>query len=215
MRNVHRQERLAVALAAVAGFVDVVGYLTLHRLFVAHMTGNTSKLGVALGHGDLGRALPLAVAPILFAAGVAAGTVLVDARRSAAAVVAQAALVAAFMSYGSTVAHDGTAPSRTAAFYVLEAFATLALGLQTAALTEIGGATVRTSYISGVLTNLAQGLVRRDRDKPLALFAALIAAYLAGAAGGSWTLRELALWCLALPLVVLLAVAYEMRERVR
>jgi uncharacterized membrane protein YoaK (UPF0700 family) len=195
-----RKTRLAVSLAAVAGFLDVVGYLTLRHLFTAHMTGNTSKLGVALGHGDLAKAAPLALAPFLFAAGIAAGTVLADVGAQWAALALQSLLVAAFMSsYGS------------APFYGLEAMATVALGLQTAALTSVGGETVRTSYISGVLTNLTQTLVRRATRRrarrDAALLATLLVAYLAGATLGSYALARIAIWCLSIPLAALLAAA--------
>jgi uncharacterized membrane protein YoaK (UPF0700 family) len=212
-RNTARQERVALLLAGTAGFVDVVGYLTLHHLFTAHMTGNTSKLGVALGRGHLGAALPLAVVPFLFAGGIAAGTLLVDGGRRWAALGLQAILIAIYMGYGSTIVHGGTARDRTlTGFYVLAALATVALGLQTAALTEIRGVTVRTSYISGVLTNLAQGGARRfsgrERDRqPLALLLSLCLAYLVGATAGSYTLDEFALWCLAIPLAAVLATA--------
>lgn len=203
-------EELALALAGVAGFVDVVGYLTLHHLFSAHMTGNTSKLGVALGHGSLHAAAPMAVALVLFAAGIAVGTVLVDTGRPAAALALQAVLIAAFMA----VVGGGSHP-----YYLLEACSTAALGLQTAALTHVGGATIRTSYVSGVLTNLMQGLVRRLRGEraghPLALLAGILAAYLVGATAGSLTLRDLRIWCLAIPLGVLLAAAGRLRVRSR
>jgi uncharacterized membrane protein YoaK (UPF0700 family) len=199
-------EQLALALAAVAGFVDVVGYLTLNHLFSAHMTGNTSKLGVALGHGSLGDALPMALALVLFAVGIAVGTVLVDARRPAAALTLQAVLIAAFMAIVGSGRHP---------YYVLEACSTAALGLQTAALTHIGGTTIRTSYVSGVLTNLTQGLVRRARgeraDRPLGLLAAILFAYGAGATAGSLTLHDLRIWCLAIPIGILLAVTASMR----
>jgi uncharacterized membrane protein YoaK (UPF0700 family) len=210
--NVLAEKSAAVALACVAGFLDVVGYLTLAHLFTAHMTGNTSKLGAALGHGDLGAALPLALAPPLFAAGVAAGTVLVDTRRAKSPLLLEAALVTAFMTVGGLAGRDGDTVSSPYPYYVLEACATLALGLQTAALTDVGGTTIRTSYVSGVLTNLTQGAVRRlrgrDDRKPLALLATILFLYLAGATAGALSLRTLSFWCLAFPLAALLAVAW-------
>jgi uncharacterized membrane protein YoaK (UPF0700 family) len=204
---------LALALAGVAGYVDAVGYLTLHHLFTAHMTGNASKLGVALAHGRLADALPLALAPVFFVAGIAAGTVLVDLRSHRLLFAVQAALVAAYMGYGGTVVHGRTGPTEThVAFYVLAALATVALGLQTAALTEASGATVRTTYVSGMLTRLAMTGTRRllGREAPgdrLRLLAGIWAAYVACATGGAYGLRELSVWCLAVPVAALLVLA--------
>jgi uncharacterized membrane protein YoaK (UPF0700 family) len=216
-RNVLREKQSAVALACVAGFLDVVGYLTLAHLFTAHMTGNTSKLGVALGHDKLGAALPLALALPLFAAGVAAGTLLVDARRPSTPLLVEAALVAAFMVVGGAAGGHGTTVDSPYPFYVLETCATLALGLQTAALTDVEGTTIRTSYVSGVLTNLTQSAVRRlrrgDERKPLALLTTILIAYLVGATVAAASLRAVSFWCLALPLALLVAVAAARRRQ--
>ncbi|HET8527807.1 MAG TPA: YoaK family protein [Gaiellaceae bacterium] len=204
---------IALLLAAVAGFVDAVGYLTLHHLFTAHMTGNASKLGVALAHGRLGDALPLVLAPVFFVCGIAGGTLLVDRRARRRLFAVQAALIAAYMAYGSTVVHGETGPGHArVGFYVLAALATVALGLQTAALTEIGGTTVRTTYVSGTLTNLTMTAVRRlsGRDtKPhrLRLLFGVWLAYVVFATAGAFTLRELSVWCLAFPTAALLALA--------
>jgi uncharacterized membrane protein YoaK (UPF0700 family) len=198
-------------LAGVAGFVDVVGYLTLHHLFTAHMTGNASKLGVALGHGNLPSALPLAVVPVLFVAGAALGTLILDRGSRRVALLVQAALVAAFMGYAGHAVRHGTVPGHgIGGFYVLATLATVALGLQAAALTGIGGVTVRTTYVSGQLTRLAQESVRRlggggDRDVRLGLIAGIWLCYVAGATLGSFGLDELSTWALAIPVTALLA----------
>src|SRR5581483_8908976 len=63
----------AVALAGVAGFVDAAGFLTLGGVFTAHMSGNSARLGVRLGQGDLSAALPMLAAIALFVVGVAGG----------------------------------------------------------------------------------------------------------------------------------------------
>lgn len=215
-RNVPIEKQAAVALACVAGFLDVVGYLTLAHLFTAHMTGNTSKLGVALGHGKFDAALPLAIALPLFATGVAAGTLLVDARRASTPLLVEAALVAAFMAIGGAAGRHGDSVSSPYPFYVLETCATLALGLQTSALTDIGGTTIRTSYVTGVLTNLTQGAVRRLRGggdrKPLALLGTILVAYLVGATAAAFLLGRLSFWCLSFPLGALLVAAWVRRR---
>src|SRR5262249_41703245 len=45
---------VAIALTWIAGFVDIVGYIVLYRVFVANMTGNTIALGRGLAEGDWG-----------------------------------------------------------------------------------------------------------------------------------------------------------------
>jgi uncharacterized membrane protein YoaK (UPF0700 family) len=202
------RETTAVALAASAGFVDAVGYLTLHHLFTAHMTGNASKLGIAIADGRLGAVLALAAAPLLFVAGVAAGAFLVDLGRTPLVFALQALLVAFFMGYGADVVHHGTvADHSVTGFYPLAAAATIGLGLQTAGLTEVDGETTRTTYLSGMLTRLGQGLVRRNAVRRLALLAALWIAYVGGAALGAYGLGAAGVWCLSAPLVILSSVA--------
>src|SRR6266545_4772058 len=76
---------VAFPLAVVAGYVDAVGFLTLAGLFVAHMSGNTVRLGVFVGDGDWSLAAQRLVPIIVFTLGVAGGIALVEAlrRRSA------------------------------------------------------------------------------------------------------------------------------------
>lgn len=228
--------RLALMLAAVAGFVDAVGYVVLRRLFVAHMSGNTAKRGVALGHGDLGAAVPLAVAPGLFVAGVAVGSVVCElaARRSARspaalALLLQAALLAGFMAYGVRVVHHhAVADHSLGGFYALAALAILAMGVQAATITQVSGRAVRTTYVSGVLTALAQESVnaatreprgrsflrdeiglgsRADSRGRALLLLSLWFVYLGGAVGGAFAEHRGSLWTLAFPLAALLVAA--------
>jgi uncharacterized membrane protein YoaK (UPF0700 family) len=212
VRNATWKAGLALLLAGVAGFADAVGYLTLHQIFTAHMTGNTTKLGIALGDGSISAAYPLAAAVLGFVAGVGAGTLIVDGGRRRAALLAEAALIAAFMVYGATVLHHGHAPDHAAGFYVLLSLLTMGLGIQSATLTRVGGATVRTSYISGVLTNLGQAGARRLRGRPsgqeqTGLLLLLCLCYLAAATAGAFGLSHLGIWCLAAPAGVLLVAA--------
>jgi uncharacterized membrane protein YoaK (UPF0700 family) len=161
-----REVRLAVTLAAVAGFVDAACYLTLHQLFVAHVTGDTNLLGQRLGRGDLVGAVPLAVTIVCFAVSIAVATACVEVatRRGvhsplAGALVAEALLLALVMAYGERLVRHGTIPGRTAGgYYVLLCCAVSALGIQTAAFVKCGGRTIRTTYLSGMSTRLGQEL---------------------------------------------------------
>ena len=70
---------MAAMLAALAGMVDVVGYLHLKGLFVSFMSGNSTQLGAALGQGDLATGADIAELVGLFVLGAAAGQMLADA----------------------------------------------------------------------------------------------------------------------------------------
>jgi uncharacterized membrane protein YoaK (UPF0700 family) len=67
---------LAGLLAALAGMVDVIGYLHLNGLFVSYMSGNSTQLAAALGQGNLAAAGTIAKLVTLFVLGAAAGQVL-------------------------------------------------------------------------------------------------------------------------------------------
>ena len=232
---------VAPALAGVAGFVDAVGFITLRGLFVAHMSGNSVKFGVSAGRGNLSAAAPAGVAVVLFVAGVALGTVAAElaARRRiravAAAVLAiQTALIATFMIYGRTVVvgHQVSGPSLSG-FYVLSALGVLSMGIQTAALRQLGGRTISTTYVTGVLTSLTQeatnylfwlrdrgvrderhsflsrvlGLGSRDDSRArFALLGGVFLAYVAGGVAGSFSDARIELWSLLVPIAILVAV---------
>jgi uncharacterized membrane protein YoaK (UPF0700 family) len=243
-----RNVLVAPVLAGVAGFVDAVGFITLRGLFVAHMSGNSVKFGVALGRGALSAAAPAGIAVLLFVAGVALGTIAAElaarrGQRSAAAVVLaiQTALIAAFMAYGSTLLHGRRVPGHSlGGFYVLAAIAVASMGMQTSALRQLGGRSISTTYVTGVLTSLTQEatnyafwlhdgghrdarrsfLVRvlelgsRDESRRrMLLLGAVWTAYAAGAVLGSYLDGRIALWALLAPLGVLVLVV--VRDLVR
>ena len=223
---------LAVLLAWVAGIVDAVGYLTLFRLFTAHMSGNSVEMGLRLGQGDWAEALRRAVPIPLFVLGVALGAALSEAaarrgmRSTFALVLAlEAALLLTFMLYGSGSLRGGAFPSTTDwTYYLPVALLVLAMGLQTATLQRVGGRTVRTTYVTGMLTNLALASVtylfwRYDRKRGqvgaddkgaslqrVALLGAIWCAYALGAILGGYAELHWALRSLLFPLCALAAV---------
>ena len=67
---------MAFPLAWTAGYVDAVGFLTLAGLFVAHMSGNTVRLGVFVGGGDWSLAAQRFVPIVAFILGVVGGIAL-------------------------------------------------------------------------------------------------------------------------------------------
>ena len=231
---------IAPTLAGVAGFVDAVGFITLRGLFVAHMSGNSVKFGVHAGQGDLAAAAPAGIAVLLFVGGVALGTVAAElaARRriravAASVLVIQTALIAAFMLYGRTVSGSEIADHSLSGFYVLASLGVLSMGMQTAALRQLGGRTLSTTYVTGVLTSLTQEATnfcfwlrdgaRRDEEHSflsrtlklgsreesrarVALLGAVFLLYAGGGLLGSFSDGRIRLWSLLVPIAVLLMV---------
>jgi uncharacterized membrane protein YoaK (UPF0700 family) len=52
MLDTSRNISLACALSALAGYVDAIGFLHLGGLFVAFMSGNSTRMGVSLAEGS-------------------------------------------------------------------------------------------------------------------------------------------------------------------
>ena len=67
---------IAVCLAALAGFVDALAFTSLGGFFASFMSGNSTRLGVALGTGDAGVALTAGALVMSFIAGVILSSVI-------------------------------------------------------------------------------------------------------------------------------------------
>jgi uncharacterized membrane protein YoaK (UPF0700 family) len=209
--------RVAVALAAIGGFVDAVGFLTLFGLFTAHLSGNTARLGIDLGQDELSAALTYAVPIVGFFGAVLAGGLFCsvgDARRwntLRSLLAIETALLASFMVVGTAVRDHGDLTPRSGAYYLLAVVAVTAMGLQTASLRQVAGVPVHTTFITGMVVSFAEevaGALRHedaDASRRARIHGVLIGTYLAGAVSGSALFGEWRVWALAVPVVVLAA----------
>lgn len=144
--------RHAVALCAVAGYVDAFGYFDLAaRVFAANMTGNTVFLGTGLATGlaagDWDRAATNAAAIGVFFAGAVAASLL---RRASGR-----SYLCLLLAAGLLV------PVRLAPLTVKEQLFLLALamGAQGASIRKFGAARLQTVVVTGTLLRLADGIV--------------------------------------------------------
>jgi uncharacterized membrane protein YoaK (UPF0700 family) len=216
--------RLAVVLAAIGGWVDAVGFLTLFGLFTAHLSGNTARLGVALGRGEARTALTYAVPIVVFFGGAVLGVAFMSVRRAqgrgamAPLLAVEAALLATFMIVGTILRDAVDLTPRSAAYYGLAVLAVAAMGLQTATLRYAAGVPVHTTFITGMVTHFAEAIVsvvRRDQREasPRArVYGSLVGAYLVGAVSGSAFESTWALWALALPVAALVVLTATVRR---
>jgi uncharacterized membrane protein YoaK (UPF0700 family) len=178
---------LILLLAFTGGWVDAVSYLVLVRIFVAHMSGNSIGMTVALGLGDWPEAFRRGFPIPLFVLG------------------------------GSRLLENGVIDLEPRwRFYLLVALPALAMGLQNATLHRAGGQTIRTTYISGVLNSFSEDLVKYlfGEVRSTGMIVLLLCVWLCYVAGGViaiLTERQLQLGCLVVPIgCVLLVMAYDL-----
>jgi uncharacterized membrane protein YoaK (UPF0700 family) len=219
--RVREKAWVALTLALVGGFVDAVGYITLLGVFIAHMSGNSAAMGAHFGQGKAMAGLARAAPIPLFVTGVAGGAVLIEvlARRgvrSTAAVVLglEALLLLAVLVVGdAALVHGQVAAQKGWTFYGLIVLAATAMGLQTSALRRLAGQTVRTTFVTGMLTHLGEEAAKfaLPSSRPsasasrLRLLALVWICYAAGAVFGGWAHGQWSVNALVVPLAILVA----------
>jgi len=202
LRSDARLLNLAIALSALAGFVDSLGFLSAGGFFVSFMSGNSTRLAVGISEGST-----VALTAIGLIAGFVAGVVLgglvghhARHRRRPAVL----ALVAALLLLAAILA-PFSLPLALLAMV-------MAMGAENPALADNGEVKVGLTYMTGALVRLGQGLVNRltGRDAShwrvdLGLWCGLMAGAIAGAAAYAWIALS-ALW-IAAALALILSLA--------
>lgn len=189
--------RLACTLAATAGALNTAAFEVV-GFFSANMTGNVSLLSDQLAKANAGPALFFLSVVLLFIAGSACSTLIINAgqRRNIRTIYAAVILIegAALMILGG-VERAFTAHSPGVMLIMSLSFL---MGLQNAVVTRISNARVRTTHISGTATDIGIELamlfeVLRRKASPketplyfsrLRLHALTLLSFLAGGVAG-------------------------------
>jgi len=158
-----QQARLAITLAWVAGYTNTIGILACGHV-ISHVSGTTSDAArwVVAGRWDVGAFLAFLLATFLVGAMLSGVTTELARRRGWESVYVipmalEAALLAAF-AIGIEL-RATTEVSTGGPLYVLAGLASAAMGLQNATITRISGGVVRTTHVTGVLTDLGLEIV--------------------------------------------------------
>jgi uncharacterized membrane protein YoaK (UPF0700 family) len=151
LRSDSRLLGLAMALSALAGFVDALGFLSASGFFVSFMSGNSTRLAVGLSEGGTA-ALSAAGLILGFVGGVVLGAIAGKRagrhRRSVVlALVTSLLLLAAIVAPLSIIAALG--------------LMVLAMGAENAALADNGEVKIGLTYMTGALVRLGQSLANR------------------------------------------------------
>lgn len=149
----HRYERpliaIAVALAALAGFVDAIAFSAL-GFFASFMSGNSTRMGVALSAGEGGNAATAGALLLSFLAGVIASSIVARAF-AARRKVAVLTLVTTLLLLAALLA--AWVPVQVALLLVAAA-----MGAENGVFARDGEVTIGVTYMSGALVKLGQKL---------------------------------------------------------
>jgi uncharacterized membrane protein YoaK (UPF0700 family) len=196
MNSIDRSRRhLAIGAAALAGYVDAVGFLSANGYFVSFMSGNTTRLGVDLVTAPQTAAIP-ALLILGFVLGVIGGA-LVAAKAGTQRKFAVLALVAAMLTGGALATWSSMTIAALACLV-------MAMGVLNNTFQKDGEVSVGLTYMTGALVRFGQGLAARMLGKAtngwegwLLLWIGLTLGALGGAYG-QLVWPTLALWLAAL-----------------
>ena len=146
---------LAAYLACVGGFVNAVGLLLIGSP-TSHVTGNVARFAADFARGDLRAGLSATLMVASFFVGATAAAMLTEAsvfRRTpfayGAALGCEAALLGAFGIVANAAMSAHPRVQDAAALFLC-----VAMGMQNSLVTRISGAVVRTTHLTGVITDL-------------------------------------------------------------
>lgn len=202
MNSIDRsRRRLAVAAAALAGYVDATGFLSANSYFVSFMSGNTTRLGV-----DLVANPHTAVVPALLILGFVVGVfggALLAAKAGQQRKFAVLSLVAALLA-GAAMAGRGAELELAMALLVL------AMGALNNTFQRDGEVSVGLTYMTGALVRFAQGLAAKVLGNGGAGWESWLMLWLGlalGAVAGAFALLTWPAYALWLPAVWALVLA--------
>ena len=223
-------------LAFVAGAINAGGFLAVNR-YTSHMTGMVSSIADDLVLGSIGLALAGLVSLAAFLCGAITTTLLISwARRQelrskyALALLLEAVLLLVFGLVGANLKSFATLLVPTAVLLLC-----FIMGLQNAIVTKISNAVIRTTHMTGVITDLGIELgrliywnhsraandiqiVRANTDK-LVIHASLLGLFFSGGIAGALAFKAMG-FSATLPIALVLvamalpAVLLDLRSRI-
>jgi uncharacterized membrane protein YoaK (UPF0700 family) len=218
-RNPRTNLILAAYLAATAGFVNSGGYVMIGS-FTSHVTGSVGRFANDLANGHIGASVSALSLVLAFFGGAVAGSFVLESHRFriplryCIVLAIEAALLFSFVFIAGL--------SRTTHPRLLDAQASLlcaAMGMQNGLVTRLSGAVVRTTHLTGVVTDLAAETVRWYRwyhwrfiqgprpsqpprhppDGHIALLLTIATHFVVGAAAGAVLTARASRWAMCLP----------------
>lgn len=143
------RRKLAIALSGLAGFVDAVGFLSANGYFVSFMSGNSTRLGVALGTSAKAALIPASlIASFLCGVTLGALVALKAGERRKPVILAMVSALLLIGAMARLLNHEA----------VMLAALVLAMGVINNTFQRGGEVTVGLTYMTGALVRLGQSL---------------------------------------------------------
>ena len=194
---------LAIALTALAGASDSIGFLEHSQLFMSFMSGNTTRFGVATSGFDWPATMRFGSTISLFCFGAFVGTLLAAwAGRWRPSVLL--GVQAVLLSVGNLL------PEGVEAFPLHAYPVVFALGILNATLQDEAGRSLALTYVTGTVVRFGTGLANMVLHKPAPSFwlqAPLWAGMTLGAVAGGFLQRLLGPDAFLVPAVLSAALA--------
>jgi uncharacterized membrane protein YoaK (UPF0700 family) len=216
-RTAAANRQLGFALAFVAGAVNAGGFLAIGR-YTSHVTGIVSSMADNLALGRHGLVLAALGAAGAFMLGAASTALMVNfgRRRRLYSEYALPLLVEALLLLGFGVWGAGQPAPGPAAIQLTVALLCYVMGLQNALVTKLSQAEIRTTHMTGIVTDIGIELGKllywnadpglapvRANWRRLRVLAALLACFIAGGIAGAFGFRHIG-YLVTLPLAALL-----------
>ncbi|RYF98914.1 MAG: DUF1275 domain-containing protein [Chitinophagaceae bacterium] len=147
-RQTALQEKLAICLALIAGYVDATG-LIKWKTYVSFMSGNTTQLGAAISATETGTIITSSTVIGSFILGIYAGTCLSLSKNN------RIKTLTIYMVAGILILYTTAANIFTIAAVASVAIIGFAMGLMNTILTVVGSQKVNTDFVTGTLNSLA------------------------------------------------------------
>jgi len=147
--SIRMQERLAIFLALIAGYIDATG-LNQWKTYVSFMSGNTTSLGAAISTGKSVVVFTSTAVIISFLIGIYAGTCLSLSKRNKNPILIFY-LVSGILIFYSIIDY----------FYIINngisiSIVGFAMGLMNTIVTSVGNQKVNTDFVTGTLNSFAR-----------------------------------------------------------
>lgn len=150
--------RLAISLSWVAGYTNVIT-LAVTGHVVSHTTGNSTMLGNSLGELQFAEFRFFGFLILMFFVGAVSSAIMTESARrhglrsKYVLPIAVETILLILFTIGINE-NVRAAPGTLRSQFLLCGIATFAMGIQNATITKISGATVRTTHLTGVITDV-------------------------------------------------------------